>query len=339
MNKNKIKFGIIGLGHIGKRHANTILQNPACELLATCDLLDLRTLNMPDTWQHPHFNNLKDMLTAHPEIDIINVCTPNGLHAAHTLSAIEAGKHVVCEKPMALKKSDCEQIISKALEKTRHVFVVMQNRYSPPSAWLKKIVEEKIIGDVYLVQMNCFWNRDHRYYHKGGWHGTNDLDGGTLFTQFSHFIDILYWIFGDISNLNARFFNFNHQDMIAFEDSGIITFDLIKGGSGSISYSTSAWDRNLESSVTVLGSKGSVKIGGQYMDQILHCHIQDYEMPELQPTNPSNSYDGYKGSANNHAQVIQNVVETLSQSNSPKTNALEGMKIVEFIERIYQLKN
>ena len=117
---------------------------------------------------------------------------------------------------------------------SRNVFCVMQNRYSPPSEWIKKVVQEKILGDIFMVQLNCYWNRDSRYYKKGGWKGTQDLDGGTLFTQFSHFIDIMYWLFGDIDNIKGNFADFTHQDTTDFEDSGFVSFDFLNGGMGSI---------------------------------------------------------------------------------------------------------
>jgi UDP-N-acetyl-2-amino-2-deoxyglucuronate dehydrogenase len=115
---------------------------------------------------------------------------------------------VVIEKPMGLSKADCENVIFKALNVSKQVFVVKQNRYSPPSQWMKKVVSGGTIGEVLMVQVNCYWNRDDRYYKAGGWKGTLDLDGGTLFTQFSHFIDIMYWVFGDIKNIKAIFKDF-----------------------------------------------------------------------------------------------------------------------------------
>jgi predicted dehydrogenase len=195
------------------------------------------------------------------------------------------------------------------------------------------------MGDIYLVQLNCFWNRDDRYYHKGNWKGSTDLDGGTLFTQFSHFIDIMYWVFGDITDIQGAFADFSHKDLTAFEDTGIVNFRFINGGGmGSLNYSTSVYDRNLESSITVIGSKGSVKIGGQYMNEVEYCHIQDYEMPQLPPANPANDYGAYKGSAANHHYIIENVIDTLKGRTVLTTNALEGLKVVEIIERIYALR-
>jgi predicted dehydrogenase len=278
------------------------------------------------------------MLKAHPEIEIVNICTPNGLHASQSIIALEHAKHVVCEKPMALKKSECEEIIYKSLQMHKQVFCVMQNRYSPPSAWLKEIVNDKIIGDIFLVQLNCYWNRDDRYYKKDGWKGTNNLDGGTLFTQFSHFIDIMYWLFGDITDINAKFNDFTHKHSTQFEDSGLVNFSFIGGGMGCINYSTAVWDSNLESSLTIIGSKGSVKVGGQYMDKVEYCHIRDYQMPQLAPTSPANDYGHYKGSANNHHFIIENVVDTIKGRNQITTNALEGLKVVDIIERIYALR-
>jgi predicted dehydrogenase len=189
-----------------------------------------------------------------------------------------------------------------------------------------------------MVQLNCYWNRDERYYKAGGWKGTQDLDGGTLFTQFSHWVDIMYWLFGDIKNIQAKFADFNHQTSTAFEDSGFVSFDFVNGGMGSINYSTAVWDKNLESSLTIVGSKGSIKVGGQYMDVVETCNIKDYVMPTLADTNPANDYGAYKGSANNHHNVIENVVNTLTGKNKITTNALEGLKVVDIIERIYALR-
>ena len=214
----------------------------------------------------------------------------------------------------------------------------MQNRYSPPSEWIKEVVEKRLLGDIFMVQINCYWNRDERYYKKGTWKGSNELDGGTLFTQFSHFIDIMYWLFGDIKNIQAKFDDFTHKELTDFEDSGVISFNFVNGGMGCINYSTSVWDTNLESSLTVIGSKGSIKIGGQYMNEVEYCHIKDYKMPELAEASPANDYGHYKGSAANHHFVIENVINSLKGRTTATTNALEGLKVVDIIERIYSLR-
>lgn len=334
----KVKFAVVGCGHIGKRHAEMITRNNDAELIALCDIKPKHELGI-DNYNVPFFNSIEDLLNDNLDIDVINVCTPNGLHAEHSIKILENKKHLVCEKPMALNTASCEEIIFKSLQVSKHVFLVMQNRYSPPSKWIKDVVENKILGDIYMVQLNLYWNRDERYYKKDNWKGTNDLDGGTLFTQFSHFIDIMYWLFGDIKDISAKFDDFNHKDLTDFEDSGMVNFRFVNGGMGSINYSTSVYDTNMESSITVIGSQGSVKIGGQYMNEVVYCHIKDYTMPKLDESSPANDYGFYKGSAANHHFLIENVVDTLKGKTTITTNALEGLKVVDIIQRIYSLRS
>ncbi len=338
ISSDKVRFVVIGAGHIGKRHAEMIRRDEEGELVA---LIDVRSVQecMAEDFNVPFFNSFDELLEAGLAFDVVNVCTPNGFHASQSIAALEAGKHVVCEKPMGLTKDSCEKIIYKSLQVSKQVFCVMQNRYSPPSQWIKSVIDQKLLGEIFMVQLNCYWNRDDRYYKADSWKGKKDLDGGTLFTQFSHFIDIMYWLFGDIENIQGKFADFTHANSTDFEDSGFVSFDFHNGGMGCINYSTAVADQNLESSLTIIGKNGSVKIGGQYMNEVEICNIQDYEMPQLAPTNPGNDYGAYKGSAANHNYVIKNVIDTLKGRTSPTTNALEGLKVVEIIERIYKVRN
>ncbi len=336
----KIKFAVVGCGHIGKPHAEMISRNEDCELVALIDIKKKEQLGI-DHFDALFFNSLEAFLEspAAELVDVVNIATPNGYHAEQAMLCLEAKKHIVIEKPIALSKADAEKVIFKALQVHRQVFAVMQNRYSPPSIWLKKMLESGKLGNVFLVQINCYWNRDARYYKKGNWHGKKDLDGGTLFTQFSHFIDLMYWYFGDISNIQARFRDFSHQQLTDFEDTGIVNFDFLNGGVGSFNYSTAVWDKNLESSITIIAEHGSIKVGGQYMNEVEYCHVRDYVMPDLLPTNPGNNYGDYRGSAANHHFVIQNVVDVLNGKDTIDTNALEGLKVVDIIENIYKHKD
>ncbi len=331
----KTGFAVVGCGHIGKRHAEMISRHEGAELKAIIDIKPKEALKI-DGFDVPFFSNLESFLQSGIETDVVNIATPNGYHAQQAIQCLEAKHHVVIEKPMALRRQDAEQVIYKALNVHRQVFVVMQNRYSPPSQWLKQLIDSGKLGKIFLVQLRCYWNRDERYYIPGNWHGTKELDGGTLFTQFSHFIDILYWLFGDIKNIQSTFINNNHQHITEFEDTGIVNFDFERGGIGSISFTTSVWDQNMESSITIIAENGSVKVGGQYMDKVEYCHVKDYEMPNLPPTNPGNDYGYYKGSAQNHQYVIENVINVLKGNDTISTNALEGMKVVEIIEKIYK---
>lgn len=329
-----IRFAVIGCGHIGKRHAEMISRNSHAQLVALIDTAPKETLGI-DAYEIPFYSSLDDFLQNGPACDVVNIATPNGYHASQALQALNAHKHVVIEKPMALSKQDAEKVIFKALQVQRQVFGVMQNRYSPPSVWIKHIVDSGLLGKVFMVQLNCYWNRDERYYKKESWHGKKELDGGTLFTQFSHFVDIMYWLFGDIDNIQTRLHDFNHSHLTEFEDSGFVSFDFVNGGMGSINYSTSVWDKNMESSMTIIAEHGSVKIGGQYMNEVEYCHIKNYSMPQLESTNAGNDYGAYKGSAQNHHYVIQNVIDALTANVPITTNVFEGLKVVEIIERIY----
>lgn len=339
MEKSKIRFAVVGCGHIGKRHAEMVVREAGAELVALCDIRPKEELGI-EAYPVPFFSGLDALLQSGLSIDVISVCTPNGLHAPMALKILETGHHTVIEKPMALTLADAEKVVYTSLRYRKQVFCVMQNRYSPPSVWMKEMVESGRLGRIYMVQLNCYWNRDERYYKPGGWHGDAALDGGTLFTQFSHFIDIMYWLFGDICNIEARFADFNHAGLTAFEDSGFVQFHFVGGGMGCLNYSTSVWNRNMESSLLVVAENGSVKIGGQYMNEVEYCHVKDYEMPELAPTNPGNDYGPYKGSAQNHNCVIRNVVDVLrgTPGEMITTNVLEGMKVVDIINRIYALK-
>jgi UDP-N-acetyl-2-amino-2-deoxyglucuronate dehydrogenase len=336
---DKIKFAVIGCGHIGKRHAEMIRRNEECELVALIENDEGIHQKLNEVFPGvPVFFSLDSFVQSNTKADVLNIATPNGLHAQQALRALDNNMHIVIEKPMGLTKASTEEVLFKALSKNKQVFCVMQNRYSPPSEWLKSIVQEGVLGKIFMVQINCYWNRDEHYYKKGGWHGTRDLDGGTLFTQFSHFVDLMYWVFGDIKNIQARFNDFNHATLTDFEDSGLVSFEFINGGMGCFNYSTSIWDKNLESSMTIIAENGSVKVGGQYMDKVEYCHIKNYELQELKPTNPPNDYGQYKGSAANHHYIIENVVDVLKGRRAITTNALEGLKVVDIIERIYAMK-
>jgi len=338
---SNIKFAIIGCGRIGKRHASMVKINADTELVALIDTDEKITNDLKQEFGVPVFNSQEEFVNSKIQADVVNICTPNYLHASQAILALKNNCHVVIEKPMALSKVDAEEIIHVSLKVNKRVFCVMQNRYSPPSRWLKEVVESGVLGKVYMANINCFWNRDDDYYQSGAasyWKGKLEKDGGTLFTQFSHFLDTMYWLFGDITNIKANFYDFNHQRTTEFEDSGIVQFDFIKGGAGSINYSTAVYGQNMESSLSIIGEKGSVKVGGQYMNEIVYCHIKDYEQPVLEDTLPPNDYGKYKGSAANHQFVIQNVVDALQGSNMVTTNSLEGLKIVEIIENIYKLK-
>jgi len=334
---NKIKIALCGLGQIGKRHYQIINDNKNFELIACIDVDKEKSSNL--NIQVPHFLSLEDFLESGISANIIAITTPNYLHCSQAISALKSGINVLLEKPMGLSAGDCEKVISASEKQNLNVFCVMQNRYSPPSAWLKNIVDQNVLGEIFHVQVNCFWNRSAEYYAQSTWKGKLEEDGGTLFTQFSHFIDTLYWLFGDMKILSANFKNYNHQNLIEFEDSGVISFEFLKGGNGTFNYSTSAYNTNLESSITILAQKGTIKIGGQYMEKLLSCEIQNYSAPEFGQQAAANDYGTYKGSAANHAHVYENIAEVFLADGTIHATAQQGKNVVDIIERIYAFRS
>ncbi len=333
---SKIKFAVVGCGHIGKRHAEMISREVGAQLVALCDVRGKSELGI-DAYKIPFFTSIEDLLAADLDMDVVNICTPNGWHAQQAVKVLQSGRHVVVEKPMALTTKGANILIEASKKAKKKVFCVMQNRYSPPSVWIKELVKSGKLGKIFMVQLNCYWNRDERYYTAENWHGSKKLDGGTLYTQFSHFIDMMVWLFGDISNVQAHFSNFNHRKLTEFEDSGIVGFEFVNGGMGCLNFSTAVWDKNFESSMTIIAEKGSVKIGGQYMDKVEYCHVKNYVMPELAPTNGGNDYGAYKGSAQNHHFVIRNVIDVLQKKAKITATAEEGAMVVGVIEKIYNV--
>jgi UDP-N-acetyl-2-amino-2-deoxyglucuronate dehydrogenase len=328
----KMKFSIIGCGRVAQRHAEHI--HTLGELVAVCDILGDRARTLAEKYGAIAYTSIDELLQKTPAVDVVAVCTPNGLHAAHAIRALEAGYHVICEKPMALTVDDCKAMIRASGHAGRKLFIVKQNRFNPPVSAVKKLIDEGRLGTIYSVQLNCFWNRDRRYY-EDSWRGTKSLDGGTLFTQFSHFIDLIHWMVGDIREVQGYMANRGHGDSIEFEDTGVIAATFYNGAIGTINYTVNSHRRNMEGSLTLFGEKGTVKIGGQYLDKLEYQDIQDYVIGNLPPGNPPNHYGDYQGSMSNHDKVYQNVIDTLMGIGTIATDGFEGLKTVEIIDKIY----
>ena len=190
MSKN-ISFAIIGCGRIAQRHAEHISKRGT--LVAVCDTVAEKADEMAAKYNAKAYYSIERLLADAPTVDVAAICSPNGLHAAHSIACLNSGYNVLCEKPMALSASDCGEMIKAAERNNKRLFSIKQNRFNPPVAAVKKIIDEGKLGKIYSVQLSCFWNRNEDYYHNS-WKGTKMLDGGTLFTQFSHFIDLLYWM-------------------------------------------------------------------------------------------------------------------------------------------------
>jgi UDP-N-acetyl-2-amino-2-deoxyglucuronate dehydrogenase len=327
MQKN---FAIIGCGRIGWRHAEQIIH--VANVKAVCDIVPAKSNEMAAFYKATPYYSLDELLAAEPAIDVISICTPNGLHATHSIKSLQAGGNVLCEKPLCLTVSEGENMIAAAKEAGKKLFVVKQNRYNPPVVFLKQLLNENKLGKIFSFQINCFWNRPVEYY--TGWKGTKSLDGGTLFTQFSHFIDLLYWLLGDVQEVKKITKNLAHPT-IEFEDCGVVLFNMMSGAIGSLNYTVNSFNKNMEGSFTIFAEKGTVKIGGQYLNELEYFNVAEMELPNLPKGNAANGYGFYQGSMSNHDKVYENLIIALDDKDHLFASAEEGLKTVEIIERIY----
>jgi UDP-N-acetyl-2-amino-2-deoxyglucuronate dehydrogenase len=326
------KFAIIGCGRIAERHALQISR--MANLVAVCDIDIEKAKLLSKTYKAAYFDDAKNMLLAFPEIEIVSICTPNYLHAEHSILALNNGKHVLCEKPLAIQVPDAQNMIEAAERNQKKLFVVKQNRYNPPVVALKSLLNDNKLGNINSFQINCFWNRPDEYY-ISTWKGKKELDGGTLFTQFSHFIDLLYWLLGDVKSVKANISNFQHAK-IDIEDAGVVLFEMNSGAIGTMNYNVNAFKKNMEGSITLFGEKGTIKIGGQYLNTIEYQSIEEQHIDVNEMGNPANDYGFYQGSMSNHDKVYENLLKAIDDSDIQFASAYDGIKTVEIIEMIFE---
>jgi len=333
MKKSKIKIVLIGCGKIGKRHAEHI--NNLAELTAVCDIKEDRAKEFANKYKCNYYTSINDLLLNENNFDIASICTPNYLHSMQTISFLKAGKHVLCEKPMALSVKDCKLMIQEEKKSKKKIFIVKQNRFNPPVKAVKDAIEKNKLGRIFNVQINCFWNRNRDYYKNSDWKGRKNLDGGVLFTQFTHFIDLIYWLIGDVKNIYSIKKKFLSYEELEFEDTGVVLLEFKTGAIGSINFTINSFKTNFEGSITIFGEKGTVKIGGQYLNTVEYQKIDNFRFPDLNESRPPNDYGYYTGSMSNHDKVYQNIIEVLQNNGTISTSSFEGMQTIELIEKIY----
>lgn len=328
MSEKTISCIIGGLGHIGKRHRTIVEALPGFKLAG---IADPNASLFGDTTGIETFARIEDI--PEQKADLISICTPNGMHAAQGIYALEKGYHVIIEKPMSLGATEAERLIETAEKVNKHLFVVKQNRFSPVIQWLQELLKTNQLGRIYHVAVQCNWNRGADYFEPNGWHGTSQLDGGPLYTQFSHFVDILWWLFGPLETDRPQFFNFNHP-YLPFEDSGRFGFFTQSGTEGMFQYSLSAFGKNMESSLTLLGEKGSVKIGGAYMDEIEYCLIDGMnEKPHVNLIS-----NQLPQQAQLHGQFYEYVYKIINKQLQPAGETNQAAAVVTLIEQLYKLR-
>lgn len=326
------RFAIIGCGRIAHRHAQNILR--VGSLAAVCDIEKEKADQFAEKYQCEAFYSIDEVLQKNKDIDIVVVCTPNGLHAEHSIKSLQAGKDVLCEKPLCLTSAAAWQMINTEKFSRKKLFVVKSARFNFLLKDLKRLIDEGMLGILYSFQLSCFWSRPNEYYND--WHGKLFPDGGTLYTQFSHYIDAILWLFGEIDTVTGYRENKAHKELMEFEDTGSIAVKMKNSLLGTINWSVNTFEKNSEISLTLIAEKGTFSFGGEYLNEFKYAHSAvGYQFTQQHPE--PNDYKSYKGSMSHHAEIYDNLVENLSNRSELKlSNSFDGLRTVEAIEKIYK---
>jgi len=332
--KNEIKFAVVGCGAIGSRHIAVIDAEPRAKLVAICDIAEQKCKTLSEKYGGvPYFTDYAKMMKE-TKMDIVNICTPHGLHAEMAILAAQNKKNILVEKPMALTVEDSQKMIAEAEKNKVKLMVVKQNRFNIPIALAKKALLEKKLGEIFMVETNILWNRNPEYYSASNWRGKKAMEGGGLYTQGDHFLDLLIWWFGDVVKAQAFLSTKNHD--IEIEDCGASLLHFSSGTLGILTWTTCVYNKNYEGSITIIGEKGTIKIGGQYLNKIEFWDVQSYPLPEnIVFEDKPNNYGKYQGTSSNHDKVMGSVVEALLHESNNVVEGDEGIKTIEAIEKIH----
>ncbi|HOZ87010.1 MAG TPA: Gfo/Idh/MocA family oxidoreductase [Bacteroidia bacterium] len=333
---NKIKFAIVGCGSIGKRHIAVLDAEPEAEIVAICDVDEKKCIEQSALYQNiPYYTSYEKMLSE-IKADVINIVTPHALHAPMAIAAANHQFNVLVEKPMALTMTDCNRMNEAADKNNVKLWVVKQNRHNVPVKLTKDAIDKGMLGKIFMIKCDILWNRYQGYYDESPWRGKKNEEGGALFTQASHFIDLLVWWCGDVTEVKAMMETQNHN--IQTEDSGSAVLKFSSGTLGSINWTTCVYNKNYEGSITIVGEFGTIKIGGQYLNKIEFWDVRGYPLQEgIEFTDKPNAYGKYQGTSSNHDKVIKTIIGTLENKNVSVSavEGFEGMRCVDAIEKMY----
>lgn len=333
---SNIKVEIIGCGNIGKRHIAVFDQNPNTDIIGICDIKNDAATEQASIYANsfPIQNNFNELITT-SQADLISICTPHHLHKQMTIEALNTGKNVLVEKPMALTVSDSKAMIESAKANNKRLYVMKQNRFNVPITITKEALDQNKLGKIYMVQCNVYWNRNPEYYSNSDWRGQKAKEGGALFTQASHFIDLLIWWFGDV--VDAKAMIDTKMQQVEVEDCGNAIMDFKSGVQGSIIWTTNVYNKNYEGSITIVGEKGTIKIGGKYLNKIDFWDVKDNPLrDDIDFTDLPNNYGKYQGTSSNHHKVVAEIVRDLNGEKSNIVEGEEGLKSIEAMEMIYK---
>lgn len=332
MNNQKIKIGVVGCGKIAANHFKSISElADQYEFLCICDTQPEALQQTASRLGVEGFNNIESMLAARPELDLITLCSPSGLHAQQTIRIAGSGKHVITEKPMATRWTDGIDMVNACDNAKVKLFVVKQHRYQPALQQLKHAIQKQRFGRIYLANLNVFWTRPQSYYNQARWRGTWEFDGGAFMNQASHYVDLLNWLIGPVQSVQAMMATLAID--VETEDTGVLNIRWRSGALGSMSVTMLTYPKNLEASLTLLGEKGSVKIGGVSSNQILHW---EFEHPDEQDEIVHQLKTAPQLASNyGHKLYYENVAATLAGNNVADTDGRDGLRSLEIITAAY----
>ncbi|HGE6134593.1 TPA: Gfo/Idh/MocA family protein, partial [Vibrio cholerae] len=329
--EKKIRIAVIGCGRISKNHFGSIEQlSSEFELIAVCDNDPQVLAEHVDRYKVPGYESI-DQLLESEELDLVTLCTPSGLHAAQTIKAAQSGVNVITEKPMATKWEDGLAMVKACDEANVKLFVVKQNRRNSTLQLLKRAVAEKRFGKIHMVHLNVFWTRPQEYYDRAKWSGTWDMDGGAFMNQATHYVDLMHWLIGPVESLHAMIST--HRD-IEVEDTGVVNIKWRNGALGSMAVTMCTYPNNLEGSITILGEKGTVRIGGVAVNEIQEWNFaeaKDYDSEIAEANYQTTSVYGF-----GHPPYFKNVADVLRGQDEPETDGREGLKSLELLISIYR---
>ena len=333
--KSKIKFAVVGCGSIGKRHIAVLDAEPNAEIVAICDIDEKKCKEQSELYNNIPYYTSYDELLKKTNADIINIVTPHALHAEMAVKAANNKFNVLVEKPMALTLSDCKKMNAAAAANKVKLWVVKQNRYNVPVILAKDAIDKGMLGKIFMVKCDILWNRYQGYYDDSPWRGKLKQEGGTLYTQASHFIDLLVWWCGDVTDVKAHTEIQNHK--IETEDSGCAILKFKSGTIGSLNWTTCVYNKNYEGSITIIGEFGTIKIGGQYLNKIEYWDVRGYPLQEgIDFNDKPNLYSKYQGTSSNHDKVIKVIIAKIDNRDAEVVEGFEGMRCIDAIEKIYK---
>lgn len=328
----KIRIGIVGCGKVAINHLKAIaeLENDF-ELQCICDNQEDVLNNVSSSLGIDGFTNIEHMLRTRTDLDIITLCSPSGLHAQQTIQIAQSNKHIITEKPMATRWADGVNMVNTCDAANVKLFVVKQNRFQPALQVLKNAMNKNRFGRIYLVNVNVFWTRPQSYYNQAKWRGTWEFDGGAFMNQASHYVDLLSWLFGPVQSIHAMMSTLSIN--METEDTGILNIRWRSGTLGSMNVTMLTYPKNLEASITILGEKGSVKIGGLSANEIHHW---EFSQEDADDETASQLKQAPKLAPHfGHRLYYENVAKTLRGESYPETDGREGLRSLEILIAAY----